>query len=88
MAKDKNLTTDTQSQSSTIGDQQITEKTVEQQKSKVEQKEPEKVLIGFEAFASAKNLPWTIKVRLNHYAEQNKVTEQTFDEWEKIVVQL
>lgn len=52
------------------------------------QSKPEIVLIGLEAFASAKGLEWPLKVRLSHYAEQNKVTEKTFDEWEKILVQL
>lgn len=49
--------------------------------------ESKEVLIGLEAFASAKDLHWTVKTRLTLYAEQNKVTEKTFNEWEKILAQ-
>lgn len=86
MAKEKTLTNDTQPP--VVSDQQIAEERVEQQKPKVEQKKPEIVLIGLEAFASAKGLEWPIKVRLSHYAEQNNIAEKTFEEWEKIVAQL
>ncbi|MHB8871856.1 MAG: hypothetical protein ACYC5G_05370 [Candidatus Doudnabacteria bacterium] len=76
-------------QQSAISEQPITEELVVQGNTElVEQKKPAGVLIGFEAFASAKELHWTAKVRLELYAEQNKVTEKTFDEWEKILVQL
>lgn len=80
MAKEKQSTVS--DQQSTVSSQQSTEENI------IGPPKLEEILMGLEAFASAKELPWTIKVRLNHYAEQNKVTEQTFDEWEKIVVQL
>jgi hypothetical protein len=43
------------------------------------------VTIGLEAFASSKSLHWTVKTRLIHYAEQNKVGEVTVEEWESIL---
>ena len=87
MAKEKTQTVNDQSLAEGIVEQEKPV-VVEQQKPKVEQKNPEGVLIGLEAFASAKSLEWPIKVRLELYAEQIKVTEKTFDEWEKILVQL
>lgn len=50
--------------------------------------EQKSITIGLEAFASAKELHWTVKTRLIHYADQNKVTEVTMEQWESILAAL
>jgi len=73
-------------------DQTLAEGIGEQQKSEVQQKpaaagKPEEVLIGLEAFVSAKDLSWMTKARLVHYAEQHQIGEQTFEKWEAALLE-
>ena len=76
--------------SSAISDQQsaINKQPMAEGKPAAGQPKPEEVLIGAEAFASAKDLEWPIAARLAHYVGQNNITEKTFAEWEAIVSQL